>query len=319
MSRKMRKLMWSVPLIAAVAVIGALAAFMTLSPGALFADTTKAPTELLVEPADGGAGRTTLMLSWTAPEVDADDPAITGYRIDESEDGQRWLHLENVAATPTEYTREGLKPGSERYYRVFAMSAAGISPVSADDATITDAITPPTKVEELTATADGPTKIELAWDVPEDDGGADVIGYLIHFAATVADIPPQSREDVAGSIDMIIAIDASETMYVHKGLLGQNTRHYRVYAVNKAQMKSNAQPDTQQATTDPAEPPTAPTGLTAVPMWDDDDDDDTVNLGDTVSVNLYWYYPASTGGAAITEYRVEVSRNGSCGRTRRIP
>ena len=33
MSRKTRKLMWSVPLIAAVAVIGALAAFMTLQPG----------------------------------------------------------------------------------------------------------------------------------------------------------------------------------------------------------------------------------------------------------------------------------------------
>ena len=31
MSRKTRKLIWSVPLIAAVAVIGALAAFMTLT------------------------------------------------------------------------------------------------------------------------------------------------------------------------------------------------------------------------------------------------------------------------------------------------
>ena len=191
MSRKTRKLIWSAPLVAVFAVVGALVAFMAVVPADSSADMTKAPTELLVEPADGGAGRTTLMLSWTAPEVDADDPPITGYRIDESEDGQRWLHLENVAATPTEYTREGLKPSSERHYRVFAMSAAGISPVSADDKEITDAITPPTKVEELTVTADGPTKIELAWDVPEDDGGADIIGYLIHFAATVADIPPQ--------------------------------------------------------------------------------------------------------------------------------
>ena len=32
MSRKTRKLMWSVPLIAAVAVIGALAAFVVLAP-----------------------------------------------------------------------------------------------------------------------------------------------------------------------------------------------------------------------------------------------------------------------------------------------
>ena len=33
MSRKTRKLMWSAPLIAAVAVIGALAAFVILGPG----------------------------------------------------------------------------------------------------------------------------------------------------------------------------------------------------------------------------------------------------------------------------------------------
>ena len=37
MSRKTRKLMWSVPLIAAVAVIGALAAFVVLSPSGVLA------------------------------------------------------------------------------------------------------------------------------------------------------------------------------------------------------------------------------------------------------------------------------------------
>ena len=37
MSRKTRKLMWSVPLIAAVAVIGALAAYVMLAPGGALA------------------------------------------------------------------------------------------------------------------------------------------------------------------------------------------------------------------------------------------------------------------------------------------
>ena len=37
MSRKTRKLMWSVPLIAAVAVIGALVAYVMLAPGGALA------------------------------------------------------------------------------------------------------------------------------------------------------------------------------------------------------------------------------------------------------------------------------------------
>ena len=52
MSRKTRKLMWSVPLIAAVAVIGALAAFMTLTPN----NTAEAQAD-----AASGSGPATLM------------------------------------------------------------------------------------------------------------------------------------------------------------------------------------------------------------------------------------------------------------------
>ena len=37
MSRKTRKLIWSVPLVAAIAVGGALALFMALAPGGLLA------------------------------------------------------------------------------------------------------------------------------------------------------------------------------------------------------------------------------------------------------------------------------------------
>ena len=64
MSRKTRKLMWSVPLIAAVAVIGALAAFMTLAPGALFADGTFGKAGLMQPEAEGPRS---IMLTWTAP------------------------------------------------------------------------------------------------------------------------------------------------------------------------------------------------------------------------------------------------------------
>ena len=42
----------------------------------------------------------------------------------------------------------------------------------------------PSAPEDLTATADGPTTIELKWDAPDDDGGSDITGYRIEWSAT---------------------------------------------------------------------------------------------------------------------------------------
>ena len=50
MSRKTRKLIWSAPLVAVLAVIGALAIFAAMAPGSLFAtELTDAPLNLVVE------------------------------------------------------------------------------------------------------------------------------------------------------------------------------------------------------------------------------------------------------------------------------
>ena len=63
MSRKTRKLIWSAPLVAVLAVAGALALFVALARGAC--SPTRCPprrANLDVEAASGDAGRTTLVL-----------------------------------------------------------------------------------------------------------------------------------------------------------------------------------------------------------------------------------------------------------------
>ena len=86
MSRKTRKLMWSVPLIAAVAVVGALAAFGALGLGNVFAnELPDNPQNLKVTAASGNAGRATLMLTWEAPASGAPDM----YRIDVSKNKRK--------------------------------------------------------------------------------------------------------------------------------------------------------------------------------------------------------------------------------------
>ena len=101
MSRKTRKLMWSVPLIAAVAVIGALAAFVVLSPSGVLAHEEMGHGEpgpvtgLTAAQATGNdangqpAARTQLMVSWMMPDGTMGDPA-TSYRIDYSSDTRVW-------------------------------------------------------------------------------------------------------------------------------------------------------------------------------------------------------------------------------------
>ena len=98
-----------------------------------------APTNLMAE-ADGG---TTIELSWTAP-VDNGGSAITGYRIEVSDDGSTdWTDLEaDTGNADTSYTHTGLSPGDTRHYRVSAINATGRSEASdSEDATTED---PPT-------------------------------------------------------------------------------------------------------------------------------------------------------------------------------
>ena len=96
MSRKTRKLMWSVPLIAAVAVIGALAAFGALGLGNVFAnELPDNPQNLKVTAAGGNTGRTTLVLTWEAPASGAPDM----YRIDVSEENEKFTLLTEVSGT----------------------------------------------------------------------------------------------------------------------------------------------------------------------------------------------------------------------------
>ena len=107
MSRKTRKLMWSVPLIAAVAVIGTLAAFMTLGT---WQSVCQRVGRQPAEPgggtaASGNAGRTTLVLSWPSSGQRRSDDM---YRIDvSSSDNDKFKRLTEVSGTTLTHSHEG--------------------------------------------------------------------------------------------------------------------------------------------------------------------------------------------------------------------
>ena len=128
MSRKTRKLIWSAPLVAVLAVAGALALFVAFSPDAAFADHDELPGPVTGLKAEAD-GRTMMDLSWNAPTTgDA-----THYRIDRSIDTYTWKALTVTTDAATTHTDTGLKPGRNYYYRVFAVNSSGTGPVSIEE------------------------------------------------------------------------------------------------------------------------------------------------------------------------------------------
>ena len=100
MSRKTRKLIWSAPLVAVLAVAGALALFVALTPNSAQAHDLPGPVSDLTAEATSWS---TIKLTWKAPTTGG----VTGYRIDVSEGEFIWEALVmDTGNTRTTYTAQ---------------------------------------------------------------------------------------------------------------------------------------------------------------------------------------------------------------------
>ena len=239
-----------------------------------------APTSL----AATASGTTRINLSWTAPGSDGGSP-ITGYRIEESPDGNSsWTTLEaDTTSTRTTYPHTGLSGGTTRHYRVSAINSNGAgAPSNVDGATT--GTTVPDAPTVLTATASGTTRINLSWTAPGSDGGSPVTGYRI-----------ESSPNGNSSWTVLVATTGgASTTHSDTGLPGGTTRHYRVSAINS---NGAGAPSNVAGTTTGTTVPDAPTSLAAT-------------ASGTARINLSWTAPARDGGTPLTGYRIEESPDG---------
>ena len=230
------------------------------------------------------SGSTQINLSWTAP-ASTGGSAITGYKIESSSDGgSSWSDLvADTGNANTTYQHTGLTASSTRHYRVSAINANGAGTASNVDSATTGT-TAPGAPTGLTATASGSTQINLSWSAPGSTGGSAITGYRIEV----------SSDGGSSWSDQVANTSNTTTTYAHTGLAAGTTRHYRVSAINAngAGTASNVDSATTATTV-----PGAPTGLTGT-------------ASGTTRINLSWTAPASTGGSAITGYKIEVSSNG---------
>ena len=274
--------------VSAINTAGTGGASSSVSATTTAATAPAAPTELTAT-ADG---QTTINLRWTAP-INTGGAAIKGYQIEWSPTGtgDTWTNLvDNTKSTATTYAHTGLTAGTTRHYRVRAINSVDPGAWSNVDMATTAAVaTAPDAPTALTATADGQTTITLSWTAPASNGGAVITGYQI-------EVSPNGTSEWT---DLADNTESTATTYSHTGLSAGTTRHYRVSAINNVDTStpSNVAMATTVAVAT-ATAPGAPTSLTATAS------------GQT-TINLSWTAPTSTGGAAITGYKIEVSTDGN--------
>ena len=245
------------------------------------ADTPGAPTGL--EATADGTSR--INLTWTAPSNTGGVPLI-GYRIEVSENaGRSWTDLVAKTRTAaTTYSHTGLTAGSTRHYRVSAINQVGVGQPSVVVRATTESSAPGAPTG-LSATADGTSRIDLAWTAPAHDGGERITGYRIEV----------SENGGLSWSDLVANTNSPRTAYAHAGLEPATTRHYRVSAINSVGV---GDPSAVESGTTDATVPDAPTGLVATAV-------------DATQIDLSWTAPAYDGGAPVIGYRIEVSADGA--------
>jgi len=117
--------------------------------------------------------------------------------------------------------------------------------------------TVPEEPEDVVADDVSPTKIDLSWSPPDDDGGSPIAGYRIDYFVV---------ED-GGSYKQLPTIAADVNTYSHTGVQTGKTYIYQIYSINAVGFSDNFGTAVAKPTSDskPPEdiPPNPPRNLTA--------------------------------------------------------
>ena len=321
MRTKARKLIWSAPLVAVFAVVGALALFATLAPNEAAAQSLAAPGQVQNVTLES-TGPTSIKLAWDPPTSGG---RPTAYRIDVSDDGLTWeLLAGSWPSQNDDYDHTGLLARETKHYRIFAHNTGGskIGPVAFPMPTwaITDASTAPGNPMDVKATegvavrppppnADTRTKITVRWDEPDAPDGTSIHQYKIAYAVNPADLGlyeqvqtltvvdnPDEADDDHVFCGFTANNDGRDCKYTFKKLLEHQTWHFQVYALNEdyvGDVGTSLASDSKSAATHDGVLPAAPTDL-----WS------AVNEG-TKAIWIHWDEPKNPDGAPVNGYLIQ--------------
>lgn len=247
--------------------------------------------------ARSGSGGTALRTTQSTTNIDlswSPQSGAAAYGIEVSDDDGATYRLLEFWVGGTEYTHTGIPVGATRHYRVhpiyelgrrglpfaFANAVAGRGAQEAS---------PPGAPEQMTlnASPSSRTDILLSWVMPADYG-SDITRYTLQVAdarnGPWSNVNPQPGvEDVA---------------YDYTGLSPGTRKYFRIRAASR--YGSGLWSPVAEARTLPAGVPSQPQNVGATPFGDN-------------AVSVFWDAPADDGQAAINQYEVQWSPDGSTG------
>jgi len=221
---------------------------------------------------------TQVTLSWS-PASDTGGGSVAGYRI--------YRDAVQVASVTsgTTYSDTGLTPSTTFSYSVSAFDNAVPANESAQSSPPLVVTTPaqtdtsaPTVPQNLSATATGPTNVNLTWSASSDIGGGSVAGYRVYRGG------------------VLVASVTTGTAYSDAGVNANTTYSYSVSAYD------DAVPANESAQSSP------PVSVTTPPALDTSPPSVPQNLVATAvsgtRVDLTWSASTDNGGGTVAGYRV---------------
>lgn len=217
-------------------------------------------------------GNRQVTLVWSAPANGG--AAITDYVIQyKASTDSSWTTVTDGTTASVGGTVTGLLNGTSYDFKVASVNAVGTSSYSTD-VSGTPRTTPgaPTAV---TATATS-GQVSLTWTAPVSNGGAAITNYAVEYKTSSALTWLTATRTASTTTSQVVT-----------GLVDGTVYNFRIAAINVAGTGSYATTVSAQYTT----PPGAVRSLAGSIAGDD--------------LTLTWLAPASDGGAAISDYRVE--------------
>ncbi len=239
------------------------------------ATAPSAPTGVSVMAGTGSAA-----VAWTAPG-DGGSP-ITGYRATATNTGTGAATSQTTLAGTTSTTVTGLTNGQTYNVSVTATNTVGTSTGSAPQSVIPGTVATVPGSPGIGTATPGNTAASVSWTPPSDNGGSTITGYT----ATAVNTDTGSA---AGSV----TVSATTTSATVTGLTNGQSYTLRVRATNAIGDGASSAPSNGVT---PASVPGAPTIGTAT--------------AGNASASVTWAAPASSGGGAITGYRMTAYNSG---------
>ena len=238
--------------------------------------TTNASKPQNVRVASQTLGR--VILNWDLPTTNG-GAGIIDYKL-EVTSGTTWTTIVHSPSNSLSYTLTGVQKGKTYKVRVAAVTSIGPGDVS-DVMTFTADTTAPGTPTNLAIGTVTKSSAVLTWTTPADTGGLAVSDYVVEVSS-----------DNGYSWTAIDHAASNSTKFTISKLLGMTTYLVRVSAKNATGVGEA----TYETFTTLAGSPTAPRDFTAT-------------LSDTGAA-LAWLVPLYDNGAAITDFKIEVSNDG---------